>query len=66
MAFKEGVFSVTLNVIHCNVLTVIMKGISKAAAVLSVLMKEYGIHCHDRGHINVLSWVFSSQLGLVE
>jgi hypothetical protein len=35
-------------------LTVIMQEISKAAAVLSVLMKVYTIPCHDRGHINVM------------
>jgi len=36
------------------ILTVIMEGITKAAAVLSVLMKVYTIPCHDRGHINVM------------
>jgi hypothetical protein len=36
------------------ILTVKMEGISKAAAVLSVLMKGYTILCHDRGHINVM------------
>ena len=36
------------------ILTVIMKGISKAATVLSVLMKVYTMPCHDRGHINVM------------
>jgi hypothetical protein len=35
-------------------LTVIIEGIPKAAAVLSVLMKLYTIPCHDRGHINVM------------
>jgi hypothetical protein len=36
------------------VLTVIMEGICKAAAILSVLMKVCAIPCHDRGHINVM------------
>ena len=36
------------------ILTVIMEGISKAATVLSVLMKVYTITCHDRGHFNVM------------
>jgi len=36
------------------ILTAIMEGISKAATVLSVLMKVYTIPCHDRGHINVV------------
>jgi len=36
------------------ILTVIMEGISKAATVLSALMKVYTIPCHDRGHINVV------------
>ena len=31
-----------------------MEGISKAATVLSVLMKVYTIPCHYRGHINVM------------
>jgi len=30
------------------------EGISKAATVLSALMKVYTIPCHDRGHINVV------------
>jgi len=37
-----------------EVLTVILLGICKAAAVLSVLIKVYTIPCHDRGHINVV------------
>jgi hypothetical protein len=36
------------------ILTVILGRISKAATVLSVLMKVYTIPCHDRGHINVM------------
>ena len=35
------------------ILTVIMEGISKAATVLSALMKVCTIPCYDRGHINV-------------
>jgi len=31
-----------------------LEGISKAATVLSALMKVYTIPCHDRGHINVV------------
>ena len=44
----------TLNVIHCNDLTVIMLRMYKAAAVLSALMKLCAVPCHDRGHINVM------------
>jgi len=36
------------------VLTVIMKGISKAATVLSVLVKVFTVPCHDSSHINVV------------
>ena len=36
------------------ILTVILEGISKAAAVLSALLDVYTIPCHDRGHINVM------------
>jgi hypothetical protein len=36
------------------ILTVIKEGMSKAATVLSVLMKVYTIPCHDRGYINVM------------
>ena len=42
------------------ILTVIMEGISKAATVLSVLMKVYTIPCHDRGHINIMLVLQSS------
>jgi len=36
------------------ILTVILDGVSKAAIVLSALMKVYTISCHDRGYINVI------------
>jgi len=36
------------------ILTVILEGISKAAALLLVLMKVYTIPCYDRGHINIM------------
>ena len=36
------------------ILIVLMEGISKAAAVLSVLLKVYTIPCYDRGHVNVM------------
>jgi hypothetical protein len=36
------------------ILVVLMEGISKAATILSILMKVYTIPCHDRGHINVM------------
>jgi len=36
------------------ILTVIMEGISKAVAVLLVLMKVYTVPHHDGGHINVM------------
>ena len=35
-------------------MTVILEGISKAAAVLSVLMKVCSIPCHDKSYINVM------------
>jgi hypothetical protein len=54
LAFQEGLFSVTLNVIHCNDLAVVMLRMYKGAAVLSALMKEYAVPCHDRGHINFM------------
>ena len=44
----------TLNVIHCNDLTVMMMRMYKEAAVLPALMKVYAIPYHDRGHINVM------------
>ena len=53
LASQEGLFSVTLNVIHCD-LTVIMLRMYKGAAVLSALIKVYAIPCHDRGQINVM------------
>ena len=37
-----------------------MKVISKAATVLSALMKVYAVPCHDRGHINVMLVLQSS------
>jgi hypothetical protein len=54
LAFQEGLFSVTLNVTHCNDLTVVMLRMYKGAAVLSALMEEYAVPCHDRGHINFM------------
>jgi hypothetical protein len=54
LAFQEGLFSVTLVVIHCNVLTVTALKMYKEAAVISALMKVYSIACHDKGHINVM------------
>jgi len=36
------------------ILTVIKKGLSKAATVLSVLMKAYTIPCPDGGYFNVM------------
>jgi hypothetical protein len=36
------------------ILTVKMEGMSKAATVLSVLMKVYNVPCHDRGYFNVM------------
>ena len=50
VASEEGLFCMALIVVHCNDLTVILEGISKAATVLSALMKVYTIRCHDRGH----------------
>jgi len=54
LATWEGLFSVTLVIIHCNDLTVIMLRMCKAAAVLSALMKVYTVPCHDRGYIDVM------------
>ena len=42
------------------ILTGIFEGISKAAAVISVLMKVYTIPCHDSGYINVMLVLQSS------
>jgi hypothetical protein len=50
LACQEGLFSVTLIVIHCIDGTVIMFRMYKAAAVLSDLMKVCSIPCHDRSH----------------
>jgi len=36
------------------ILSVILEGISKAAAVISVLMKVCSIPCHDKCYINVM------------
>ena len=44
----------TLIIIHLIILTVTLEGISKAAAVLSVLMKVCSIPCHDKSYINVI------------
>jgi hypothetical protein len=54
LACCEGLFTVTLVIIHCNDFTVIMLNMYKAAAVLSALMKVCTIPCHDRGHIIVM------------
>jgi len=54
LASWEGLFSLTLVIMHCNDLTVIMLRMYKAAAVLSAVMKVYPIPCHARGHINVM------------
>jgi len=40
------------------ILTVILEGISKAATVLSVLMKVCTIPCQDRGYFNVVLFFF--------
>jgi len=42
------------------ILTVIMEGISKAATVLSVLLKVYTIPWHERGHVNIMLVLQSS------
>ena len=60
LASWEGLFTVTLVIIHFNVLTAIVLNMYKAAAVLSALMKVYIIPCHDRGHINVMLVLQSS------
>ena len=54
LASQERFFSMTLIVIHCKTLTFMMLRLYKAATVLSALMEEYSIPCHDRGHINVM------------
>jgi hypothetical protein len=54
LASQEGLFSVTLVVIHCDDLTVIVLKMYKGAAVISALMKVYSIPCHDRSPINVM------------
>jgi len=60
LASGEGLFTVTLVVIHCNDLTVMVLKMYKAAAVLSALMKMYAIPCHNRDHINVMLVLQSS------
>jgi len=60
LASWEGLFTVTLVVIHCNDLTVLMLNMYRASAVLSALMKVYTIPCHGRGHINVMLVLQSS------
>ena len=54
LASWEGLFTVTLVIIHCNDLTVIVLNMFKAAAVLSALMKVCTIPCHDRGPIIIM------------
>ena len=54
MASQEGLFSLTLVVIHCDDLTVIVLKMYKEAAVISAVMKLCSIPCYDRGHINVM------------
>jgi len=51
LASLEGPFSVTLIVIHCNVLALI---VFRLYTVLSIFMKVCTIPCHDRGHIYVV------------
>jgi hypothetical protein len=36
------------------ILTVAMRGIPKAATVLSVVLKVFTVPCNDRGHISVM------------
>jgi hypothetical protein len=54
LASWEGLFTVTLVIIHSNDLTVIVLNMYKAAVVLSALMKVCTIPCHDRGPIIVM------------
>jgi hypothetical protein len=54
LASEEGIFPITLIVIHCNDLKDTVLRMYKEAALLSVLMKLCTIPCHDRGHINVM------------
>jgi hypothetical protein len=54
LASWEGLFTVTLVIIHCNDLTVVAWNMYKAAALLSALMKVCTIPCHDRGPIIVM------------
>jgi hypothetical protein len=53
-ASQDGLFSVTLNVIHCYEIGSHNGGKFKAATELSVLMKVYSICCSDGGHIIVM------------
>ena len=46
------------------ILTFVLQGISKAATVFSVLMKNYTIPCHDRRYINVMLVLQSSSNSL--
>ena len=42
------------------ILTVKLEGISKAATVLSILLKVYTIPWHERGHVNIMLVLQSS------
>ena len=59
MASQEGLFCMTLLFI-AMILTVIMQGIPKETAELSVLMEVYTIPCLDRGYINLMFVLQSS------
>jgi len=60
LASWEGLFTVTLVIIHCNDLTMVVLNMYKAAAILSALMKLYIIPCRDRGYINAMLVLQSS------
>jgi hypothetical protein len=53
-ASQEGLFCMTLMVVHYNEIDSYNWGIFKAATEVSVLMNGYIIPCHDKGHISVM------------
>ena len=62
MACEEGLFCMTLIVVHCNDIDSYIGGNIQSVSLLSVLMKVYAIPCYNRGHINVMLYFTELQL----
>ena len=54
MASQDGLFCMTLIVIHCNDFDSYIGGNIQSSCIVTVLVKVFTIPCHDRGHINVV------------